>query len=210
MTENNAVFHVQSPILDAFITEVHAIVDAEPNPERAVRMLRPAFSRLLGDETWLPQSFTETDPSGGMAKGIGNYLIYRSAARDLSLMSLVVPHETTTPVHDHLAWGLVGLYQGEQMEHVYRCVGSDEPAGRAELVKSEERRLRTGEFYELLPPAGDIHRVTTLGSRSSVSLHLLGNDIGCVWRHTYDPDHGSMSAFRSGYSNEPCPPETSL
>jgi hypothetical protein len=39
---------------------------------------------------------------------------------------------------------------------------------------------------------------------TSVSIHLLANDTGCVWRHAYDPDSGEQSPFRSGYVNAPC------
>jgi predicted metal-dependent enzyme (double-stranded beta helix superfamily) len=63
-----------------------------------------------------------------------------------------------------------------------------------------------GDFYELLPPRDDIHRVTTTSPESSVSIHLLTNDTGCVWRHTYDPRSGAAEPFRSGYGNAACDP----
>jgi predicted metal-dependent enzyme (double-stranded beta helix superfamily) len=47
-----------------------------------------------------------------MGGGIGQWLIFRAADRSLALFALVVPSGAETPVHDHLAWGLVGLYQG--------------------------------------------------------------------------------------------------
>ena len=69
---------------------------------------------------------------------------------------------------------------------------------------TERRSLRPGEFYALLPPRDDIHRVRTTSAETSVSIHLLANDTGCVWRHAYDPDSGEQSPFRSGYVNAPC------
>ena len=45
-----------------------------------------------------------------------------------------------------------------------------------------------GDFYALLPPRDDIHRVRTTSEDTSVSIHLLTNDTGCVWRHAYDPE----------------------
>ena len=41
----------------------------------------------------------------------------------------------------------------------------------------------------------------------SVSIHLLANDTACVWRHRFEPATGAVTAFRSGYSNAPCPPD---
>ena len=61
-----------------------------------------------------------------------------------------------------------------------------------------------GDFYELLPPWNDVHRVRTTSATTSVSIHLLANDTGCVMRHKYDPDAGTVVAFRSRYSNVRC------
>jgi 3-mercaptopropionate dioxygenase len=132
-----------------------------------------------------------------MGGGIGQWLLFRAADRTLSLFSLVVPPGAMTPVHDHLAWGLVGLYAGNQDEEFYRP-GS----GRLELER--RRPLSPGGFYALLPPRNDIHRVRTTSAVTSVSIHLLANDTGCVLRHTYDEETGEPRPFRSGYVNAVC------
>ena len=132
-----------------------------------------------------------------MGGGIGQWLVYRAGDGSLSLFSLVVPPGSQTPIHDHLAWGLVGLYRGTQDEEIYA-----EGGGVLELV--EHRSLRPGDFYALIPPRDDIHRVRTTSAETSVSIHLLTNDTGCVWRHAYDPETGEQSDFRSGYANVDC------
>jgi predicted metal-dependent enzyme (double-stranded beta helix superfamily) len=71
-----------------------------------------------------------------------------------------------------------------------------------ELV--ERRPLVQGDFYVLIPPRDDIHRVRTTSSETSVSIHLLTNDTGCVWRHAFDPESGEERPFRSGYVNVTC------
>ena len=89
-----------------------------------------------------------------MGGGIGQWLLFRAEDRSLSLFSLVVPSGAQTPVHDHLAWGLVGLYRGTQDEDIYAERGDG-----IELVES--RALAPGDFYALIPPTDDIHRVRT-------------------------------------------------
>jgi predicted metal-dependent enzyme (double-stranded beta helix superfamily) len=122
---------------------------------------------------------------------------FRSADSSLSLFSLVVPPGAMTPVHDYLAWGLVGIYRGNQDEEFYR-----RHDGRLELVR--RRPLGPGDFYTLLPPRDDVYRVCTTSAQASVSIHLLANDTGCVWRHTYDEQTGEARPFRSGYANAGC------
>jgi 3-mercaptopropionate dioxygenase len=167
------------------------------SPEAACGAIRPHFARLLADEAWLPAAYQQDAPQSGMGGGIGQWLLFRSADRSLSLFSLVVPPGAQTPVHDHLAWGLVGLYRGSQDEDVFVRRGN-------QLELLESRALGSGDFYALIPPRDDIHRVRTTSPFTSVSLHLLTNDTGCVWRHRFEPKSGEVSPFRSGYVNVEC------
>jgi predicted metal-dependent enzyme (double-stranded beta helix superfamily) len=66
---------------------------------------------------------------------------------------------------------------------------------------------RPGDFYALVPPRDDIHRVRTTSAEASVSIHLLTKDTGCIWRHSYDLESGERAPFRSGYVNVPCDDE---
>jgi predicted metal-dependent enzyme (double-stranded beta helix superfamily) len=184
-------------VVRAFISAVREAIGATTSPEDACSAIRPRFSELLADPDWLPAEFRESAPESGMGGGIGQWLLFRAADRSLSLFSLVVPKAAQTPVHDHLAWGLVGLYQGRQDEEIY-----GEREGRLQLLES--RSLGPTDFYALIPPRDDIHRVRTTSEETSVSVHLLTNDTGCVWRHTYDPESGARAPFRSGYVNVPC------
>jgi predicted metal-dependent enzyme (double-stranded beta helix superfamily) len=200
---------VDTPRVHRFIADVRAAMAASDGPEAAVAALRPVMAELLAEDGWLPDEFErEADPSKGMGGGIGTWLIYRSKEGDLSLFTLVVPGWRSTPVHDHLAWGLIGLYRGEQAETFYQRLDQGEQEGAARLEISERRMLQRGDLYELIPPDGDIHSVITIGEEPSVSLHLLANDVGCIWRHAFDPPTSSVKAFRSGYTNRACPEES--
>src|SRR5437868_12599310 len=181
----------------AFVADVRATIATAASPADACDALRPRFAELLADREWLPDGYQAAAPESGMGGGIGQWLLYRAEDGSLSLFSLVVPPGSETPIHDHLAWGLVGLYRGSQDEEIY---GRQD--GALELV--ERRSLRPGDFYVLLPPQDDIHRVRTTSAEASVSIHRLTNDTGCVWRHAYDPDSGEPRPFRSGYVNVPC------
>ena len=180
-----------------FVSDARGHIGAAGSPAEACEALGPLFSDLLADDTWLPVAFQEPALDSGMGGGIGQWLLFRAADRSLSLFSLVVPPGSMTPVHDHLAWGLVGLYRGNQDEELYRP-----RSGGLDLVR--RRPLERGDFYSLLPPQNDIHRVRTTSEVTSVSIHLLANDTGCVARHTFDEHTGEARPFRSGYVNAEC------
>ncbi len=188
---------LDTPVVRSFVGSVRAAIGDAQSPTDAIARIRPAFAELLADSQWLPAAYQEPAPESGMGGGIGQWLLYRAGDGSLSLFSLVVPPDAQTPVHDHLAWGLVGLYRGTQDEQIFALEDSS-------LRMTEQRALRPGDFYALIPPRDDIHRVRTTSPQTSVSVHLLANDTGCVWRHAYDPDSGEQRPFRSGYVNAPC------
>jgi predicted metal-dependent enzyme (double-stranded beta helix superfamily) len=138
-----------------------------------------------------------------MGRKTGMWLLYRAGDGGLAFSVLVLPSGAETPVHDHLAWGLVGLYRGEQAEEVFARHDDGSQAGYAKLELTERHILRPSDFYELLPE-NDIHRVRTISDVTSVSLHLLGNDNGCIWRHRFEPDASRIEPFRSGWLNVAC------
>jgi predicted metal-dependent enzyme (double-stranded beta helix superfamily) len=196
-------FVLDTPVVRDFVAEVRAAIERSRSPAEACDLIRPRFASLLADDDWLPAAYQEPVPESGMGGGIGQWLLFRAGDGSLSLFSLVVPSCSATPVHDHLAWGLVGLYRGTQDEEIYAL-----EAGALRLTES--RALERGDFYALLPPRDDIHRVRTTSPETSVSIHLLTNDTGCVWRHAYDAESGAVRDFRSGYVNVPCADEAAI
>jgi predicted metal-dependent enzyme (double-stranded beta helix superfamily) len=200
-------FIVDAPEIRALIEETKRSMRDIADNRLRVEALRPSFARLLGADGWLPEQYARPDDKSGMGGGIGQYALYRAEDGSLCLFALVVPSKSRTPVHDHLAWGLVGIYRGRQDETVYRRLDDGREEGRAALEIERRQTLERGQFYTLLPPHGDIHYVETVSDTPSVSIHLLANDTACVWRHRFEPAAGTVTAFRSGYSNAPCPPE---
>jgi predicted metal-dependent enzyme (double-stranded beta helix superfamily) len=187
-------YFLDTPVVRGFIDQVRDAIAQARDPQDACDRIRPSFATLLADPAWLPEAFSQPNPESGMGGGIGQWLLFRAGDRSLTLFSLIVPPGSETPVHDHLAWGLVGLYRGTQDEEIFD----------AALTLTERRALSPGDFYALLPPRDDIHRVRTTSPETSVSIHLLTNDTGCVWRHTFDPQAKTSAPFRSGYVNVAC------
>lgn len=198
-------FLVDVPEIRTLIAETGRLTGAITDTRARVEALRPAFAELLAADGWLPQEYGEPDWKSGMGSGIGQYALYRAEDGSLCLFSLVIPPGAQTPIHDHLAWGLIGVYRGIQDETVYRRLDDGNDEATAALEVARQQTVRHGEFYTLLPPLDDIHYVKTVSDTPSISIHLLANDTACVTRHRFDAATGAVTPFRSGYSNARCP-----
>jgi predicted metal-dependent enzyme (double-stranded beta helix superfamily) len=197
-------FLVDVPEIRDLIEETQRLTASIADTAARVEALRPAFAALLASDNWLPKEYGEPDLKSGMGGGIGQYALYRAEDGSLCLFSLVIPSGSQTPIHDHLAWGLIGVYRGVQDETVYRRMDDASDESHAKLEIARQQTVKHGEFYTLLPPLDDIHYVKTVSDAPSVSIHLLANDTACVTRHRFDAASGIVTPFRSGYSNAKC------
>lgn len=172
-------------------------------PEESIERIYPDFRKILDSPDWLADEFKIPIPDK-----FAQYLLHREEDASLSVMAMVVPAGCTTPVHDHLAWGLVGVYQGSQLETVYHREDDGSDADRAKLTHVATNVLKVGDITRLVPPEGDIHKIETMDKdQPSISIHILGNDIGCRWRHAFEVEDEKVLDFRSGYVNAPCQEE---
>ena len=128
-----------------------------------------------------------------------NNLIYRPKDRFFSIMGGNWLPGQSTPIHDHLTWAVVGVYEGEERESIYRRTDDDSNPQKAKLELVSERTNNKGHVT-LLGRAG-IHRIDNVSKRPSLSIHMYGLDVGSVERHSYDPVSGEISSFVSGYCN---------
>ena len=197
-------FLVDAPEIRALVDETRRLTAEIADTAKRVEALRPAFGKLLAANDWLPKEYSEPDLKSGMGGGIGQYALYRAEDGSLCLFSLVIPPGSQTPIHDHLAWGLIGVYRGVQDETVYRRTDDGHDESKANLEIARQQTVKHGQFYTLLPPLDDIHYVKTVSETPSVSIHLLANDTACVTRHRFDAASGIVTPFRSGYSNAKC------
>jgi predicted metal-dependent enzyme (double-stranded beta helix superfamily) len=124
---------------------------------------------LLGRDGWL--SARDQRP------GVDSYrqhLLHVSPTRRLSVVALVWQPGQRTPIHDHIAWCIVGVYRGVEREVRYRLV---EHEGEQCLVPVGSVEALPGHVEALVSPVEDIHCVTAGGDETAISIHVYGADI---------------------------------
>ena len=145
---------------------------------------------LVANDDWLPAAFAAPSP-----ESYRQYLLYCDPLERFSVVSVVWMPGHRTPVHDHTVWGLVGVMRGVELCEEYS----------SSIQKLNSHESKPGEVDRVSPTIGDIHVVSNAGTKTAVSIHVYGANIGAVRRHRFDPATGEASEFVSGYHNTTVP-----
>lgn len=185
--------------LRRFIAAMTRLVGEEPPSGEAfagIGRARDLLAGLVARDDWLPEAMAVA-PASGYAQN----LLWCDPLERFSVVSFVWGPGASTPVHDHLVWGLVGMLRGsESAQSFTRHPVTGILSGAAPAT------LRPGDVEVVLPRVNDIHKVgNLLADRPSISIHVYGGNIGAVRRHTFDPATGAAREFVSGYSNRQQP-----
>jgi len=151
-----------SAALDSFASDADALTD-DPHGV-GVRL-----AELLAQDDWLAPEHREPDPDH-----YRQHLLHVSPDRRLSIVALVWLPGQRTPIHDHVSWCVVGVYEGRERETRYRAV---EAGGRRWLEEMGSVDARPGHVEVIVPAFGDIHEVTAVADGPTISIHVYGADI---------------------------------
>src|SRR5215211_1744344 len=153
---------------------------------------------LLGQDGWLATAHRQPDPHN-----YRQHLLYVSPERNLSIVALVWLPGQRTPIHDHVSWCVVGVYEGRERETRYRAVEVD---GRRHLEEVGSVDAHPGHVEVIVPSEEDIHAVTAVGEGPTISIHVYGADIERLgssiyrrfddWSVRRDPARGPEAARR--------------
>lgn len=180
--------------IDAFLAQAENVIRSYPSESDVLRRLRPLMEELVMTPNSIP-----TEAFAPRKDRFANNLIYRPKDRVFSVTGANWAPGQTTPIHDHLTWAVVGMYEGEERESLFRRTDDGSNLSKAKLELAGERINGKGHVT-VLGEAG-IHRIDNISSKPSLSIHMYGLDIGPKERHAYDPFTGEISKFVSGYCN---------
>jgi predicted metal-dependent enzyme (double-stranded beta helix superfamily) len=159
--------------LQALIDDVTRIVRETDDDNARCDRITPFLNQWMdGPAPLLPDKYTV--PCDGRACG---HLLYTDPRGEYFIISVVFPSGTSSGVHYHGAWGVIGILQGTDEETKYaRDVSPDEVGvGQpCELQPVDKILSPPGTITYLKPPLEGFHRVRAAGEEAGVSLHILG------------------------------------
>ena len=151
-----------SPAFSEFVAAAEANID-DPHA------IADRLAVLLDQDGWLAPA----DQRPG-EDSYRQHLLHVSPTRRMSVVALVWKPGQRTPIHDHIAWCVVGVYRGVEREVRYRLVeDGDEPC----LLPIGSVEAHPGHIEALAAPAEDIHCVEAGGDGVTISIHVYGADI---------------------------------
>jgi 3-mercaptopropionate dioxygenase len=151
-----------SSALASFASAAQRLID-DPNAIGA------RLEALLGQDGWLAPEHRVAD-----ADNYRQHLLHVSPDRRLSIVALVWLPGQRTPIHDHVSWCVVGVYEGRERETRFRAVEAD---GQRWLEQVGSVDASPGHVEVIVPSVEDIHAVTAVGEGPTISIHVYGADI---------------------------------
>ena len=151
-------------VLDELVGAVEgALDDPALRTDRArAEAMAPAMARLIAADSPIPD-WAEQPYEGG---AVGN-LVHADPRGRFHVLVVVFPEGTSSGVHLHGCWGVIGYLRGGDEETRY--VERD-----GIPVEVDRRAWQEGDIAFLLPDEGEgWHRVRNPGPGTGVSVHVL-------------------------------------
>ncbi len=186
--------------------DIAAVLEDTSDSRTIIDGVRPLLEKLLQQSELIPSEYKTPLPDK-----YAQYLLYKPADESFSVIAFVWGPKQVAPVHDHLVWGLVGLYEGAIVERRYRRTDHGEAASPRYTVKQVgEVTARQGDISYVYPPDYDIHGVENPFDRPAITVHIYGTDIGQQARYIHDVTTGLARGVVTKHHNETPIYQTSL
>ena len=172
----------------------------EKDSRKAVNETRPFLEEILSTHL-VDEKYLRPAPDRP-----ASYLVYRPADRSYSVVSMVWGAGQKFPIHDHLSWGLIGVYSQSIREERFDRLDDGSKEGYAAIEQTGITDFSEGQILEegLLFDANtrsDIHRILNPAEKPAVSIHILASDLGMKHRNQYDQASNTIKKFISGYDD---------
>ena len=183
----NQMFDGLSSELKTRIEKIHEISASCQDPADTVQKIAVHMQELLKNS----KSFITEEHTKSSDEHYARNLIYKEDDDSLSLYCLVWQPGQWTPIHDHGAWGLVGVIEGIFEEQNFARVDtrSSDDSG-IELKKAGVSLLVPGSVTTFVPNPDHIHRAgVSENSKQAITLHLYGRNMNRY--NVYDLESGT-------------------
>lgn len=134
---------------------------------------------LLAAEDLVRQAVNERPLAGELGDPCTSRILHAEPGL-LVLHAVVMPEYCTAP-HDHKAWSLVGVYEGEESNVFYERLPDSH-----QIQRTGGRTITKGDV--LILDEGAIHSIANSRRKHLMALHVYGANIFALERSAWDQD----------------------
>ena len=169
--------------LEEFCPRFRALQEERGELSRFIPEGRALLGELLKDPSWFrvylerlildPEFVNTIEPSIYP----NEVTLYRSPDRAFLIQAYFWEPRTTSAVHDHGSWGIVGALIHPVRERKYRRLDDGMIDGKAELEEVSRAWIQPGNTTCVLPLDAGIHLMEAPEENGSVSLSVYGRSV---------------------------------
>jgi predicted metal-dependent enzyme (double-stranded beta helix superfamily) len=169
--------------LDEFCTRFRALQEEKRDLSQFIPGGRVLLGELIKDPTWFREYLERLilDPEFLNAQEPSIYpnevTLYRSPDRAFLIQVYFWEPRTTSAVHDHGSWGIVGALVHPVRERKYRRSDDGKTEGKAELEEISRAWIQPGETTWVLPLNDGIHLMEAPEEKGAVTLSVYGRSV---------------------------------
>jgi predicted metal-dependent enzyme (double-stranded beta helix superfamily) len=169
--------------LEEFCTRFRELREEKRDLSRFIPGGRVLLGELIKDPTWfreyLERLILDSDFLNAQEPSIypNEVTLYRSPDRSFLIQVYFWEPRTTSAVHDHGSWGIVGALVHPVRERKYRRLDDGKTEGKAELEEISRAWIQPGETTYVLPLNAGIHLMEAPEEKGSVTLSVYGRSV---------------------------------
>jgi predicted metal-dependent enzyme (double-stranded beta helix superfamily) len=180
--------------LDDFVADMEAMLASDPDQQMLFDRGSAYLEKLIANPEAIPEEFRR--PSGkGKRPNHGSYALYRGPRLFVSSV-IWGPGDFVGP-HDHQTWGMIGVMGNAIQETRYRRVDDRSREDFVQLERDRTTLVKPGEISLLVPEVDEIHRMDNPSDRSTVEIHVYGQNLVGLPRFRYDLEQCRAIGFAS-------------
>ncbi|NJN32711.1 MAG: cupin [Synechococcales cyanobacterium RM1_1_8] len=145
------------------LTDLEDILRAEADNTQRLAQIRPLVRHFLDESPLMLLQCPPPDPDRGWAVT----KLYDEADFPLTIQLVSWKPGMVSSIHNHAAWGLVAILDGEECNRFWQPQAEGEP-----MAQVGEQTLQPGELITFMPDA--IHQIEALGPDPVLSFNLYG------------------------------------
>jgi len=127
------------------------------------------------------------------------YRLYSDPDHGFIVIAVVWAPGTSTPIHDHGTWGVVGVLKGSLSVTNFKWVENLSQPNNKSIVECGSISAKEGQTTFVLPPDNDIHMVGNPSSTYSVSIHTYGKELKRY--NVYDIENNKIEKIELSYDD---------